>query len=71
MYKRPTTILIADDEEAFRNNFVANHSDCGFSIEAISDIYSLPQKLQNTPKLPDVVVMDLYRTIASPGTIEV
>ncbi|MBU1343675.1 MAG: hypothetical protein KKE44_15990 [Proteobacteria bacterium] len=70
MHKKQITILVADDEESFRNSFVAKHSECGFSIEAISDIFSLPQKLRDTPKLPDLVVMDLYRTTASPGTAQ-
>lgn len=70
MCRKRVTILIADDEEAFRNKFVSKHADCNFSIESLSDIYSLPQRLKDTEKLPDLVIMDLYRTIAEPGTAE-
>lgn len=64
MGKKHPTILIADDEEAFRIAFVSAHADSGFSIEQISDIYTLPQKLTNASTLPDLVVLDLYRTLS-------
>ncbi len=66
--KKNTTILIADDEDSFRNTFVSKHSDANFEIEQMNDIYALPQKLKDSKSLPDLVVLDLYRTISSPGT---
>lgn len=62
MSKKHPTILIADDEDEFRNAFVTAHADSKFSIEQISDVNALPQKLEDTRKLPDLVVLDLYRT---------
>lgn len=69
MSKKRTTVLIADDEESFRTAFESRHGE-RFAVQALSDIYSLPQVLREARKLPDLVVMDLYRTTASPDTDE-
>ncbi len=62
MSKKRPTILIADDEAAFRNAFVNAHTRFGFSIEEMPDVYSLPEKLSKMRPLPDLIVLDLYRT---------
>jgi hypothetical protein len=66
--KKNTRVLIADDEESFRHDFVNKHAHSDFEVEQVSDIYTLPHKLKDTANLPDLVVLDLYRTIASPDT---
>lgn len=64
------SLLIADDEEEFRNAFMAKHSGTAFDIEQFADIHALPEYLAAAKELPDLVVIDLYRTMAEPGTNE-
>ncbi|MFH0771331.1 MAG: hypothetical protein V1933_01785 [Candidatus Omnitrophota bacterium] len=70
MPHKTISVLFSDDEKAFQNTFVAAHEASGFHIEHTDDIYSVPQKLRTARKLPDLVVLDLYRTEAQPGTKE-
>lgn len=67
---RHPKVLIADDEAEFRNAFVSKHAASGFSVEQMTDVYSLPQNLKEASSLPDLVVLDLYRTLALPDTQE-
>lgn len=62
MSRKKPTILIADDEDRFRDGFAEAHAGSRFTIEQVTDVDRVPQKLMQSSRLPDLVVLDLYRT---------
>ena len=52
-------ILYCDDQQQFRDGFVARHSG-HFEISTIEDISDVPQRLEAMPRLPDLLLLDLY-----------
>jgi len=57
-------ILYVDDEEKALNSFKNIHANNGISVESCQDAYYVTEMLENRKKsdLPDLIVMDLYRT---------
>ncbi len=57
-------ILYVDDEQSALDKFMKEHAVDGFSVEGCQDALRLTEKLNNYKKkdLPDLIVMDLYRT---------
>ena len=66
--KKLDKIWVVDDEEEFRKGFVNNHSGCGYSFNELDDSSLLVEKLEATTSLPDLIILDLYRTNAKPGS---
>lgn len=67
---KPVQVLLADDEQSFRDAFMQRHRNNGFTIRETQDVYQIPELLRTMTSLPDLVVMDLYRTSANPSTSE-
>jgi hypothetical protein len=59
-------VFFADDEPEFQSSFIQKHNAPDFQITHTADVYSIPRMLDETPVLPDLVVLDLYTTKASP-----
>jgi CheY-like chemotaxis protein len=59
-------IFFADDEPEFQSSFLQKHNAPDFQITHTADVYSIPRMLDEAPVLPDLVVLDLYATRASP-----
>jgi len=57
-------ILYVDDEQSALDAFLREHAIEGISIEVCQDAYRLIENLEKSEKreLPDLIVMDLYRT---------
>ncbi len=57
-------VLCVDDEKSARDQFMRDHAIEGMSVEVCEDIHHVHEMLMKRPKkdLPDLVVMDLYRT---------
>lgn len=57
-------ILYVDDEQSALDKFMSEHAVEGISVESCQDAYRLTEILENRKKgeLPDLIVMDLYRT---------
>lgn len=70
MDKETPLVLIADDEKEFREAFIQKHGGNGIAIEQLNDVCDLQQNLATRKHLPDLVVIDLYRTKAEPNTPE-
>lgn len=63
-------ILYCDDEKNFRSSFVEKHGPPNFDVTVTNDIYGVPSLLNGMKTLPDLVVLDLYHTKASPDSTE-
>jgi CheY-like chemotaxis protein len=70
MTQHSPLVLIADDEVEFRSAFVKKHGGSGIAIEQLDDVCALHEHLAHCKQLPDLVVIDLYRTKADPNTPE-
>ncbi len=57
-------VLYIDDEAGARNHFLNAHATDGISVESCSDSLKVHEMLSNRLKkdLPDLIVLDLYRT---------
>ncbi len=57
-------VLYIDDEAGARSHFLNAHATDGISVESCSDSLKVHEMLSNRLKkdLPDLIVLDLYRT---------
>jgi hypothetical protein len=63
-------IFYCDDESNFRSSFAEKHGPPNFEVTVTNDIYGVPAMLNGMEMLPDLVVLDLYHTKASPDSSE-
>lgn len=63
-------VLYCDDEARLRKKFIASHVDSDFSFSELEDVESLPRILADMPRLPDLLVLDVFHSITTPGTKE-
>lgn len=68
--ENPMRILFADDEPDFQSAFLQKHNCPEFQIIHTADIYAIPRMLREARELPDLLVLDLYATKASPLSAE-
>lgn len=65
-------VLYIDDEAGARNHFLNAHATDGISVESCSDSLKVHEMLSNRLKkdLPDLIVLDLYRTKGELDSVE-